>query len=54
MNTSFPSVLVRAYLAALGQVTAHRQHGQVKREESISGPPKRRSSDREAAPPQPR
>ena len=47
MNNSFPSAIVRAYLAALGQITAHLQQGYVKRQQEPAGPPpKRRSSDR--------
>ncbi len=54
MNTSFPIALVRAYLAALGQITAHTQHRPGKGEEKISASPNRRSTDRDASAPQPR
>jgi hypothetical protein len=53
MNTSFPSALVRAYLAALGQIAAHLQPGRVPRQQQPAGPhPGRRSGDRNASSPQ--
>ncbi len=55
MNTSFPSALVRAYLAALGQVAAHLPQGYVSRQQQVAGPsPQRRAGDGDAPVPQTR
>jgi hypothetical protein len=52
MNTSFPSTLVRAYLAALGQIAAHLPLGLVNSQQKPAGPPpRRRRSDHASAPP---
>ena len=54
MNTSLPSALVRAYLAALGQIATHVQQGLVKDKKPAGPPPRRRASDRDATAPQTR
>jgi hypothetical protein len=54
MNTSLPSALVRAYLAALGQIAAHVQQGLGKTKKPEGPPPRRRASDRNATAPQTR
>ncbi len=55
MNTSFPSALVRAYLAALGQIAAHLPLGLANSQQKPAGPPpRRRRSDRNPSSPQTR
>jgi hypothetical protein len=46
MKAIFPSSLVQAYLAAVGQITSQLHIVGVKRSEKESAPPRRRASDR--------